>query len=513
VSSLKVKCALVSVSDKGGIAEFCGELSKNGVKIISSGGTYKLLSENKIPCVSVESVTGFPEMLEGRLKTLHPKLHGGILAKRNKEHLGQLKGQGIEPIDLVVVNLYPFRETVTKKGATLEDAIENIDIGGPALIRAAAKNHESVGIVVDPSQYGKVLKDLIANKFGLSQGMKKELCAQAFAHTAFYDSLVAQYLNSKYLQEKFPQKLTIALERMRELRYGENPHQKAVLYAKPLESGNLIDCGQLNGKELSYNNYMDCDAAISIAKDFEEPCAAIIKHANPCGVASAKTISEAFKKAYECDPLSAFGGIIALNRACDIATAKQITAFFNEVVIAPQYDAPALDELRTKKNLRVLLLENFPKETAGVIMRPIEGGALCQDKDLGGEEKWQNVSGTDATKAEMEDLRFAWKVVRHVKSNAIVIAKGNATIGIGGGVTSRVDATELAIRKAGERAKAGILASDAYFPFKDSIELAAKAGIRCIAEPGGSVNDAQVIEEAKKHKIALYFTGTRHFRH
>lgn len=511
--SVKIQTALISVSDKNGIVEFARELSRNGVKLISSGGTYKALSDAGVKCAKVEDVTGFPEMLEGRVKTLHPKLHGGILARRNKEHLAQLKEHGIGQIDLVVVNLYPFQQTISRKGSTLNEAIENIDIGGPALIRAAAKNHESVGVVVEPLQYEKVLGDLKANYFALSEKMRKELMVEAYQHTAFYDSLVAAYFAGKYGAEKFPAKLALAFEKKDALRYGENPHQRAVLYNYPLAGGTLLDAEQLSGKELSFNNYLDADSAVAIVRDFDEPCAAIIKHANPCGVAAAKNISGAFRKALESDPVSAFGGIAALNRNCDLATARQITSFFNEVVIAPAFEKEALEELRQKKNLRVLELKGPEKKPAGMDYRHIDGGLLAQEKDFRAGARWRNASGVKCSKGNLETLVFAWKVARRVKSNAIVIAKDMATVGIGGGLTSRVDATELAIKKAGVKAKGSVLASDGFFPFKDSIELAAKAGIAAIAEPGGSVKDEEVIAEAKKSSISLFFTGARHFRH
>ena len=513
---MKIKTALISVSDKKGLAEFAKALSENGVKIISSGGTYKALHEAGIKCAKVEDVTGFPEMLEGRLKTIHPKLHGGILAKRNRGHLAQLKKHGIETIDLVVVNLYPFRETVSKKGVKLDDAVENIDIGGPALIRAAAKNHESVGVVVEPGQYAKVLEDLRKNGFGLSDAMRKGLCVEAFQHTAFYDSMVSSYLAEEYGAPMFPEKFTAGFERAAPLRYGENPHQKAVLYKSPLGNGGVLGAKQLNGKELSYNNYLDADTAISIVSDFREPCAAVIKHNNPCGAATAKSAPEAFRKACESDKLSSFGGIIALNRKCDLETARRITSFFNEVVIAPAYDAKALEELRKKPNLRVLELHGMEKPAAwrgGISMRTIHGGMLAQEPDSAQEGGWKNVSGINAHRDAVSDLEFAWKIVRHVKSNAIVLAKGGATVGIGMGLTSRVDAVELAISKAGERAKGAALASDAFFPFRDSIELCAKAGVAAIVEPGGSVRDAEVTEEAKKYGMPLFFTGFRHFKH
>ncbi len=515
MASQRIKTALISVSDKTGLLEFARELAKNSVKIISSGGTYKALQDAGIECSKVEEITGSPEMLDGRVKTLHPKIHAGILAKRSKDHLAQIKKHGIEPIDLVVVNLYPFKETVSKKNVKLEDAIENIDIGGPTIIRGAAKNHESVGVVVESTQYEKVLSDLKANGFALSEKMKKELCVEAYQHTAQYDALVSNYLAQKYETEMFPQKLTLGYEKAASLRYGENPHQKAALYKSPANiSGSLPDAKQLNGKELSYNNYLDADSAIAIAREFKEPCAVIIKHTNPCGVAVAKKLSVAFQKAYECDSLSAFGGIIALNRKCDIETAKKITSFFNEVIIAPAYEKDALEELKKKQNLRVLTLDGLERAAnPKLTCRPIDGGLLVQESDAEGKQDWENKSGINVSKETMADLEFGWKIVKHVKSNAIALVKNQATVGIGMGLTSRVDATELALKKAGERSKGSVMASDAFFPFKDNIELASKSGIVAAVEPGGSVKDEEVISEAKKRNIALFFTGVRHFRH
>ncbi len=510
---MKVKTALISVSDKTGLLDFAKRLEKLGVKIISSGGTWKALNEAGIKAVKVEDFTGFPEMLDGRVKTLHQKIHAGILAKRNKEHLAEMKKHSLETIDLVAVNLYPFRETVSKQNVSLEEAIENIDIGGPTMIRAAAKNFESVGVVVEHAQYEKVLREL-ETKGELSEQLKKELCLEAFQHTAFYDSMVSQYLSKKFSGPRFPEKLSLGFEKAGRLRYGENPHQEAALYKNPLENGNLIDAEQLNGKELSFNNYGDANAAIAIAREFQEPCAVIVKHANPCGVATAQKLSDAFRKALECDPESAFGGIIALNKKCDIETARQITAFFNEVVIAPaEYDANALQELKAKKNLRVLRLKTSGKTALELDFRHISGGLLAQENDSIRALQWENKSGIEPGKEYLNDLEFAWKIVRHVKSNAIVLAKNNATIGIGAGQTSRVKAVRQALEQADVKAHGAVLASDAFFPFKDSIELIAKAGIKAVVEPGGSIKDEEVIAEAKKLGIALYFTGERHFRH
>ncbi len=509
---MKIRTALVSVSDKQGLEGFARELASNGVRIISSGGTYEFLRKNGIEAAKVEDITSFPEMLDGRIKTLHPKIHAGILARRDLKHLQQLKKQGIETIDLVVVNLYPFRQAISKKVVSLEEAVENIDIGGPALIRGAAKNHESVGVVVSPGQYEKVLTELRQNGFGLSGKMKNELMVEAFRHTAAYDSFVSGYFAEKYGAEKFPGELAIGLSKASDLRYGENPHQRAVLYRMGVAQGSLVDARQLNGKELSYNNYLDADAAIRIVREFSGPCAAIVKHGNPCGVACAGEIATAFESAFECDKLSAFGGVIALNRKCGIAAAEKITSFFNEVVIAPGYDADALGGLGKKKNLRVLEME-IGKNPAGPEYKQIDGGMLAQEQDAQSEGAFELKAGKGAAKAEMEDLMFAWKVAKNVKSNAIVIAKGKATVGIGGGLPSRVDSTWLAVKKAGKKAKGAVLASDAFFPFRDSIEAASKAGICAIAEPGGSLNDAEVIEAAMKAGISLYFTGVRHFRH
>ncbi|HLC93272.1 MAG TPA: bifunctional phosphoribosylaminoimidazolecarboxamide formyltransferase/IMP cyclohydrolase [archaeon] len=507
----KIKTALISVSDKAGLAEFAKELHKNGVKIISSGGTYDFLAKNGIKAVKVEDVTGFPEMLGGRVKTLHPKLHGGILAKRTKEHLAQIAKHGIGQIDLVVVNLYPFRETVSKPKVSREEAVENIDIGGPSLIRGAAKNHEYVGVVVEPAQYAKVLEDLKKNGFALSKKMKEELMAEAFAHTAAYDALIARHFAPK--EDIFPSKLTLTFEKASEPRYGENPHQLAAVYKEPLSRTGVLMAEQLNGKQLSYNNILDTDAALAIAREFEEPCVVIVKHNNPCGVACDKKISNAFAKALESDTKSAFGGIIALNSKCDLETAKAVNTVFFEVIIAPDFESAALEELKKKQNLRVLKLKNMREKDAAPVFRQVEGGLLVQEEDSKLADEWKNVSEQKAETKALDDLKFAWKVAKFVKSNAIVLAKDNATVGIGMGLTSRVDASELALKKAGAKAKGSAMASDGFFPFSDSIELAAKAGVAAVCEPGGSVKDEEVIASAKKLKLPLYFTGVRHFRH
>ena len=382
------------------------------------------------------------------------------------------------------------------------------------MIRAAAKNHESVGIVVDPLQYEKVLNNLNENKFDLSIEMKKELAIEALEHTAFYDATISRYLNKELKGKKFPQQLSLGFEKAKVLRYGENPHQEATLYKKPFRDGSgIVDAEQLNGKELSFNNYNDANACLELVKEFDLAACVIVKHANPCGVAIGESIEAAFTKALKCDPVSAFGGIMALNRECDLPTAKLITSFFNEVVMAPSYNEKALEELKTKKNLRILVVKNMESKAKEFDFKHINGGLLVQDADFIGYKEWKNASGINADIGTIKDLEFGWKVVKHVKSNAIVLVKDKATVGIGVGQTSRVDATDQAIRKAGKKVMGSVLASDAFFPFKDSIELAAAAGIKAIVEPGGSVKDEDVIAEAKKQGMILFFTGERHFKH
>ncbi|MEM4390989.1 MAG: bifunctional phosphoribosylaminoimidazolecarboxamide formyltransferase/IMP cyclohydrolase [Candidatus Diapherotrites archaeon] len=508
----KVKTALLSVYDKTNLAEFAKFLSDNGVKLISSGGTYNALLLAGIKSEKVEDITNFPEMLEGRVKTLHPKIHAGILAKREKKHLEELEKHGISTIDLVVVNLYPFEE-VALKSLLLEDLIENIDIGGPSLIRGAAKNFEYVGVVTSPFQYKKVMNELSKNDFRLSSELRKELMVEAFSHTAFYDSIISNFFQQKFGLPFFAREKTIALRQISELRYGENPHQAGALYKFPFTfNSQLVNAKQLNGKELSYNNYLDLDAALQIVKEFSEPCVAIVKHGNPCGVAISNNISSAFSRAYKSDSLSAFGGIIALNRECDVSCAEQIVSFFNEAVVAPSYSEDAFKLLLKKPNLRVLQLE-FSVQSEKFEFRQIDGGMLCQEKDNLKKITFDLKTSRKANSNELRDLEFAWRVVKNVKSNAIVIAKDLATIGIGGGLSSRIDAVELAIKKAGFNCTNAVLASDAFFPFKDSITIASDAGIIAVVEPGGSINDNQVIEEAERRKISLYFTNERHFRH
>lgn len=506
------KRALISVSKKEGIVDFAKKLNELGYEILSTGGTYNLLKENGVNVVKVSDVTGFPEIMDGRVKTLHPKIHGGLLAVRdNVEHMKALKEHGIQPIDIVVINLYPFKETILKEDVTLENAIENIDIGGPSMIRAAAKNNKYVTIIVDPKDYGKVIEEL--KEYGnTKEETRFYLAAKAFGHTALYDSLIYNYLID-VTGEQFPEVMTFAYEKAQDMRYGENPHQKAAFYKNALKSYGIAECEQLHGKELSFNNINDASAAIELLKEFKEPAAVAVKHTNPCGVAVADNIYNAYMKAYECDPVSIFGGIVALNRTVDVKTAEELIKIFLEIVIAPDFGNEALDVLKKKKNLRILKLkEGYVREYD---VKKVEGGLLVQEKDeidLNGDDL-KVVTKKAPSEKEMEDLRFAWKVVKHVKSNAIVLAKDGATIGIGTGQVNRIWPTEQSIKQAGEKAKGSVLASDAFFPFPDVVKAAQRAGITAIIQPGGSQNDALSIEAADNSGISMIFTGIRHFKH
>ncbi len=512
------KLALVSVSDKTGLADFVKQLDELGFEIVSTGGTARAVEEAGVKVVSVEKLTGFPEILDGRVKTLHPKIHAGILADRSKkEHLEKLEEHGIQPIGLVVVNLYPFKETIANGSVSLKEAVEGIDIGGPSLVRAAAKNHESVAVVTSPGQYASVLEELRKNKGCISMQKRQELAARAFEMTAAYDATISSFLHNRFLpHEKFPLRETFTLEKVKELRYGENWHQKAALYKYPLASG-LVKAEQLNGKEMSFNNYNDANAALSLVQEFNEAGAVIIKHANPCGVAVAENISDAFKNALECDRTSAFGSVIALNRECDSATAMQVASFFNEVLIAPSFDETAMQVLKKKKNLRILEMPGLGEKHFGqsLSLKPICGGVLLQTPDeiLLNESELKVVSKKKPSHQEMLDLKFAWAVAKHAKSNAIVLAKGLATVGIGAGQMSRIDSTEIAVKKSNGRCKDSVLASDSFFPFRDNVDLAAKSGITAIIQPGGSIQDKEVIKAANEHGIAMLFTGIRHFNH
>ncbi|MGC8868703.1 MAG: bifunctional phosphoribosylaminoimidazolecarboxamide formyltransferase/IMP cyclohydrolase [Sulfurihydrogenibium sp.] len=512
-----MKRALISVSDKTGIVEFAKELVNLGYQIVSSSGTAKHLKENGIEVLEVSQVTGFPEILDGRVKTLHPKIHGGILAIRdNPQHLKQLNENDITPIDIVAINLYPFEETV-KKGADLDEIIENIDIGGPAMVRAAAKNYKFVTIITDPNDYETVIKELKENG-DVSIDTRKLLSLKAFRHTALYDSIIATVLNEKFgINEDFPKELTIPMRKKTNLRYGENPHQKASLYVNPIEEGlSVADSEILQGKEMSYNNYLDVEASLLLVKEFENPACVIVKHNNPCGVAERDNLYEAYQLALQTDPKSAFGGIVAFNRQLDGKTAKTLTELFLEVVVAPSFSEEALDILKTKKNLRVVKIKNFDKEIVGKDLKRLTGGYLVQDRDKGLYETLEVVTERKPTEKELEDLIFALKVVKHVKSNAVVIAKDRRSVGIGVGQTSRVDSLETAVKKAQEFSlplEGSVLASEAFFPFRDSIDFAAKYGIKAVIQPGGSIRDGEVIQACNEHGIAMIFTKMRHFKH
>ncbi|GIN73270.1 bifunctional purine biosynthesis protein PurH [Bacillus sp. J14TS2] len=510
-----MKRALISVSDKTGIVDFTKGLVDLGFEILSTGGTKKALEENQVPVKGVEEITGFPEILEGRVKTLHPLIHGGLLAKRDSEdHLKQLAEQGIQPIDLVCVNLYPFQKTIEKSDVTPEEAIENIDIGGPSMLRAAAKNHADLTVVVDAADYDEVIGEL-KEKGAVSSLFKRKLAAKVFRHTAAYDALIAEYM-TELAEEEEPERVTFTYELKQSLRYGENPHQQAAFYQHPLGSKfSIANATQLHGKELSYNNIRDADAALQIVKEFTEPAAVAVKHMNPCGIGIGDSIAAAFKKAYEADSTSIFGGIIAFNREVDRETATQLHEIFLEIVIAPSFAQEALEVLQAKKNIRLLTIPFDGSHKQEKVLTSVEGGLLVQDQDAFTFEDG-NISiptKREPTAEELADLKLAWKVVKHVKSNAIVVVGDNMTLGIGAGQMNRVGAAKIAIEQAGERAKGAVMGSDAFFPMGDTVEEAAKAGITAIIQPGGSIRDEDSIKEADKHGIAMVFTGVRHFKH
>jgi phosphoribosylaminoimidazolecarboxamide formyltransferase/IMP cyclohydrolase len=504
-----VSRALLSVSDKTGIVDFARGLAGLGIEIVSSGGTAAALETGGVPVVPVPEVTGAPEILDGRVKTLHPAIHGGILADRRKSsHLEQLARHGIEPIDLVVCNLYPFESTIADPAATEDEAVEQIDIGGPAMVRAAAKNFHSVAVIVNPERYSWALEELRANG-EISLGTRRRLALEAFHHTAGYDAAIAGYLSGG---EDFPDRLVLTGRKVAHLRYGENPHQRAALYANSGPRRGLAAATQLHGKELSYNNLLDTDAAWKLVAELGGAAAAVVKHSNPCGVATASSLVVAYEKALECDRTSAFGGIVALNRGCDRATAEAIAEIFTEVVIAPSFEDAALEVLAAKKNLRILRASaETPTEPE---VRRISGGLLLQSSDPPDDAADARVvTKADPTEDQWLDLRFAWTIVKHVKSNAIVLARDGAAFGVGAGQMSRVEATELAARRAGDRAKGAVCASDAFFPFRDGLDAAVAAGAAAVIQPGGSVRDEEVIAAADEHGIPMVFTGRRHFRH
>ena len=510
------KRALVSVSDKTGIVEFCKRLIACDFEIISTGGTAKALKDAGLPVIGISELTGFPECLDGRVKTLHPIVHAGLLAMRsNPEHMEQLEKLNINTIDVVAVNLYPFKATISKPGVSFADAVENIDIGGPTMIRAAAKNYQDVAVVVDPKDYERVLSELEAGKITLDT--KKYLQYKVFAHTAVYDSMISNYL-AEQLGIRYPDSITFAYEKAQDMRYGENPHQGASYYSEEfIRAGSLSKAKQLWGKELSYNNINDANGALELVKEFDEPCVVASKHANPCGVGVGETVHEAYVKAYESDPVSVFGGILAINRVVDAATANEINKIFIEIVIAEGFTKEALDILTTKKNIRLLELPDIRerREKSAYDMKKVYGGLLVQDYDetLFKAENLKVVTDRAPTEEEMKALLFNWKVVKYTKSNAIVIGVKDRTTGIGMGQTNRIWAAQQAIEHAGDKAKGSVMASDAFFPFPDCVEECVKAGITAIIQPGGSLRDQLSIDACNAAGIAMIFVGDRHFRH
>ncbi|MFP5346722.1 MAG: bifunctional phosphoribosylaminoimidazolecarboxamide formyltransferase/IMP cyclohydrolase [Actinomycetes bacterium] len=511
--------ALVSVHDKTGLEDLAQALHASGVSIVSTGSTAGRIAAAGVPVTPVEQVTGFPECLDGRVKTLHPKVHAGILAVRDDpEHERQLGELGVEPFDLVVANLYPFSDTVAS-GASPEECIEQIDIGGPSMVRAAAKNHASVAVVTSPQQYEDVVRAAGSGGFTLAE--RQALAAEAFVHTATYDVAVASWMGNVVAPSDdgsgFPAWVGATWDRAHVLRYGENPHQRAALYRSGSGSGGLARAEQLHGKPMSYNNYVDAEAAYRAAYDFDRPAVAIIKHANPCGIAVAEDVAAAHAAAHACDPVSAFGGVIATNRPVTAAMAEQVAEVFTEVVVAPEFEPEALERLREKKNVRLLLAA--PRQGGGVELRPVSGGLLLQtvdtlDADGDRPSSWRLVSGDPADDATLADIEFAWRAVRSVKSNAILLASGGASVGIGMGLVNRVDSCRLAVDRAGtERARGAVAASDAFFPFPDGLQVLLDAGVRAVVQPGGSVRDDEAVATATAAGVTMYLTGTRHFAH
>ena len=506
-----VRRALLSVSDKSGITELARELAALGVELISTGSTAKAIRQAGIAVTEVAAVTGFPEILDGRVKTLHPAIHAGILADRDvPAHLDTLDEHGIEPIDLVVVNLYPFAETVARAGVTREEVIEQIDVGGPTMLRAAAKNHAHVGVVVDPADYVVVVNHL-TSEGGLAAGTRAELAAKAFDHTASYDAQIAAWFESG---RDFPDRYTLSFRKVSDLRYGENAHQAAAWYASERRPSGLASAEQLGGKQLSFNNLVDTDAAWMMANDFADPCVAIVKHTNPAGLATAGSVAEAYPKALAGDPVSAFGGIVAANRDIDAETARRIADVFTEVVIAPGFSDEARQILGEKSNLRLLRVARR-SEVGARVVRSIDGGLLVQDLDDLPEapESWEVPTRAKPDDVTIAELTFAWRVCKHVKSNAIVLTRDRATVGVGAGQMSRVDSVRLAVEKSGDRHRGSVLASDAFFPFRDGPDVALDAGVRAIIQPGGSRRDDETIAACDERGVPMVFTGRRHFRH
>jgi len=528
-TSRPIKRALLSVSDKAGIVEFARELAEKGVEILSTGGTCKLLADNGINVTEVSDYTGFPEMMDGRVKTLHPKIHGGILARRGIDE-EIMSANEIQAIDMVVVNLYPFAATVANPDCKLEDAIENIDIGGPTMVRSAAKNHKDVTIVVNASDYSRILTEMNNNEGSLTYQTRFDLAIAAFEHTAQYDGMIANYFGTKVAsygenkegdeESQFPRTFNMQFQKKQDMRYGENSHQAAAFYVEnEVQEASVATATQLQGKALSYNNIADTDAALECVKEFSEPACVIVKHANPCGVAVAGNILDAYEGAYKTDPTSAFGGIIAFNRELDADTAEAIVSRqFVEVIIAPSVSAEAAQIVAAKKNLRLLECGQWGLQTTEFDIKRVNGGLLVQDRDQGmvGLDDLKVVSKRQPTEAEFADLLFSWKVAKFVKSNAIVYVKNSATVGVGAGQMSRVYSAKIAGIKAADEnlvVEGSVMASDAFFPFRDGIDAAAEAGISCVIQPGGSMRDDEVIAAADEHNMAMVFTGMRHFRH
>jgi phosphoribosylaminoimidazolecarboxamide formyltransferase/IMP cyclohydrolase len=517
---IKIKRALISVSDKTGIIDLARDLRKHKVEIISTGGTSKVLKDAGIPVMDISEVTGFPEMLDGRVKTLHPKIHGGLLYLRNNaDHEGQIKKHEINAIDMIVVNLYPFEKTVADKNVKLEHAIENIDIGGPSMIRSASKNFHSVCVLTNPADYKQIIHEMDTHEGAVTSDTMKKLMVAAFRYTYEYDRNIYNFFSRVFEHGEMPETINISMRKSQKLRYGENPHQRAAFYIdENIKEPSISNSKQLHGKELSYNNIMDADSAIELVKEFLDPAAVIIKHTNPCGTAIGKDINDAFLKAYESDPLSAFGGIIVLNRQATVKIAEYLAGKFTEVIIAPSYEKSALELLKNKKDIRILVVEGIDKpavRSGEYELRKVVGGLLVQERDLKEitEPELKIVTKKTPSAKEMKDMLFAWSVVKHVKSNAIVIAKDGIILGVGAGQMNRVGSVKIASEHSGNKSKGAVLASDALFPKADSITAAEKAGISAIIQTGGSVKDEEVIEAADKAGIAMVMTGIRHFKH
>jgi phosphoribosylaminoimidazolecarboxamide formyltransferase / IMP cyclohydrolase len=516
---MKIKRALISVSNKQGLIEFVQRIASLHITIVSTGGTYRFLTSEGIPITEISEITGFPEMLDGRVKTLHPYIHGGILALRsNKQHMETIQKHDIAPFDMVVCNLYPFEETIKKPNVNLSEVIENIDIGGPTLIRSAAKNYKDVLVITNPNQY-TAIADSLEKKEDISLAERERLALEAFTHTAQYDSIISTYLRKIWTNELLPENTSLALRKKQDMRYGENPHLKGGFYqiVPEITEPCISNVIQLQGKDLSYNNIFDADGAIEAVKEFTDPSCVIIKHATPCGIASEKSVLEAWEKAYATDTYSPFGGIVSFNRKIGSEVAEGLNKLFLEVIIAPEYTAEALQVFKEKKNLRLLQLPGLdkPLHRNGMVFRSVVGGMLSQERDVTMTplDQWNIVTKIKPTQKQLRSMEFAVRCVKHIKSNSVVFVKDTHTVGIGGGQTARVDATWIATHKGKDNIKGSIMASDAFFPFRDAVDMAAAAGVKAIVQPGGSIRDEEVIIAADEHRIAMVFTGQRYFRH